>query len=173
MNSSVLSFNVSTLNAIEKSVHFKHSLVLQSIIFLIPVNIYLIGEGVAAGIQWILFRYQYSEVGTSFIVFYKDVFYIQEGYLNGKSALAGEFAILASILMIVASIILLIAWQDRSGLLVRLSALLTICCGVLFLLSDMIQYGFLLNVPAGFVIPVGMLPIVIIGILIYRMEIPS
>ena len=44
---------------------FKISLLLQCLVFLIPVNIYVIGDWLGTGVQWVLFRYQQTYLGNS------------------------------------------------------------------------------------------------------------
>src|SRR5271157_4022271 len=46
---------------------FKFSSILQFLLFLIPIDIYVIGEWVGSGIQWGLFRYIIVDNHLSFI----------------------------------------------------------------------------------------------------------
>lgn len=146
-------------------------LLFQGALFFIPVNIYLMGDGVAAGIQWVLFRYQQSYLGNSFIVFSRDLFYIQEGYISGTSVIAAEISLVATILLIIASVILVAAAWKRSGFIAKISAITTGAGALCYLVSDIIQYGIFLNGTAGFVLPIGIPVMIMMGFFINQLSI--
>jgi len=147
--------------------------IIQSLIFLILVYIYIVGNNLAAGIQWIFFRYQQSYFGDSIIVFYKDLFYVQAGLLKGRSAVAAGFEFVATIIMILAFFLFLAAYQLKTGTWIRAAAMGVMSGGFLYLLSDVIQYGIFFHGPAGFVIPVGVPVILVTGWWIYHGEFPD
>lgn len=149
---------------------FKHAVIFQCILFLIPVNIFLLGEGVAAGVQWVLFRYQQSYLGNSLIIFTKDLYYVNQEILTGKSAIAAEIAFIATIFIVLATILLVINWQKESPQWVKASAVMTMGSGCLYLVSDIFQYGFFFNGPSGFVIPIGVPVILGCGWWMYQMS---
>lgn len=156
----------------EMKLSFRHVLFFQLILFLVPVTLYLIGEGAAAGIRWVLFRYQVSPLGNSLILFSKDFEYVQTGILSGKSAMSADLSFAASLLILIATAILIIAWLIEYEPLVKCSGMATMSSGFLYLMSDMIQYGVFLNGPAGFVIPVGLPVMVVVGYLVWHTEMP-
>jgi len=63
-------------------------LLLQFLLFFIPVNIYLIGDGLGAGIQWSLFRYQVTYMGTSLILASRDLTYVLTELMGGREAVS-------------------------------------------------------------------------------------
>jgi hypothetical protein len=151
-------------------INLKSLFTVQCFLFLIPINIYLLGEGAAAGIQWIFFRYQQGYLGNSLILFTKDLFYVQTNILTGKSAFAAELTFTASCIFIIATILFAFAYRKNNVQWRKASALLTICSGGLFLISDITQYGVFFNGPAGFVIPVGIPIMLFFGGWIYSMD---
>lgn len=145
----------------------KSQFILQIFLLIIPVNIFLLGEGIAAGLQWVLARYQQSYLGNSIIFFTKDISYIQMGILTGKSALAAGISFFASVLIIVSIVLMLFAIQEDAERWIKCSALMIIGSGFLFLISDMLQYGPFFHGPSGFVIPIGVPVFFLVGLLIY------
>ncbi|WP_292368999.1 hypothetical protein [Methanoregula sp. UBA64] len=142
----------------------------QSALFFIPVNIYVIGDWLARGLQWSTFRYQQSDMGSSLIGFSKDLTYLQENILKGSSALAAECNLVASALMILTFFILVFALTDKPGCWIKYGALCSICGGIFFLAADIVQYGIFLNGASGFVIPIGVPIILVAGIWMYRTD---
>jgi len=147
--------------------------ILQAILFFIPVNIYVIGDWLASGIQWSLFRYQQSDQGNSLIWFTNDIAYIQQNLLKGRSVLATECNLFAAFLMILAFCILVFALTDKPGIRIKYGALCSLMGGICFLIADIIQYGILFNGSSGFIIPVGIPVIFIAGIWMYRTNFQS
>jgi hypothetical protein len=154
----------------KKIAPFTVPLILQCILFLIPINIFVIGDWFATGVQWGLFRYLQSSFGSSLIFFTSDINYIIRGSITGRSALATGFNVAASALLILALCVLVYVYLKKSIAPVNLAAVITISCGFLFLLSDIIQYGILFNGPAGFTIPIGVPIILVCGWWMYRMK---
>lgn len=150
---------------------FKRIVLIQWILFLVPVNVFLIGEGIAAGVQWILFRYLQSAQGTSLIYFISDIAFVVNGIVTGRSAVALMVNAFASVLMVLAAILVLYAVSDYNSrgpaCWIKRTAIISLCGAALFLISDMIQYGIFLYGPAGFVIPLGLPVVIISGLWMY------
>ena len=146
----------------------KLPLVLQALIFLIPLNIYVIGDGLATGLQWALFRYQQSDLGNSVILVTRDFYYISNGILTGTSAIPGIVWIGGLVFLIIAFVITLLAYAEKNPQNMKYGALCIIAAGVLFCISLIVQYGLFLNNLHGFSVPVGIPFILIAGWWIYR-----
>lgn len=149
---------------------FRLPLIVQCLLTLIPVNIYVVGDWLAVGMQWIFFQYQQSYMGNSLILFTRELDYIRYGWITGRSALAAEVAMAASFLLLISLIIFIYVGLTESGAQIKAGALSTIGGGCLFLLSDIIQYGILFHGPAGFAIPVGVPAMLVCGWWMYRMK---
>ncbi len=119
---------------------FAFPLVLQCVLFLIPINIFVIGDWLATGVQWELFRYLQSYLGNSFIFFTRDINFITSGTITGRSALATGFNVTASAFLLIALCILLYVYLEKSAAYIKGAAIITVAGGCLFLLSDIIQY---------------------------------
>ena len=142
-------------------------LILILLLFVIPLNIYVIGEWIGTGIQWALFRYQDTLYGSNLITLTMDFEYITKGILTGKTVFSIAFWIAGTILFIIAFIALGVMVLEGMNEKKHLSGLLVIASGILYLASCMIQYGPFFRGPAGISIPVGIPLILAIGWLIY------
>ena len=60
---------------------------LTALIFFVPVSVYGIGSMLGAGVQFPLFRYQDTYMGTNVITIVRDLEYVLEGTISGRSAL--------------------------------------------------------------------------------------
>lgn len=149
---------------------FTLTLILQCLLFIVPINIYVIGDWLGAGIQWGLFRYVQSYIGSSLIFFTKYITYISEGTLIGRSALAAGLDIIAAVCLILAFCIVLWGYLTGSIIYVRAAAVVTLVAGCIFLIADMLLYGIFFHGLAGSAIPVGVPVIIACGWWMYRID---
>lgn len=144
-------------------------LLLTTLLFLIPLNIFVIGEWIGSGVQWALFKYQTFFMGNSLITIGNDLEYVSMGAYTGKTAFSVYLWVAGVAVLIVALLLLLAAVadaeKDRDP---RFPGLLIVSGGFFFLASCMSQYGFLLNGPAGFAIPFGIPLVWVVGWWVYR-----
>ncbi len=132
-----------------------------------PINFYLIGDSSGFGIQSIFFRYQKTYLGDNFITIVRDAEYVIGGIVGSRTALSYSIWVVGA-LIIVASLIILFSDQESSDTrLARISGLLIMVAGALFLLSCIVQYGPLFHGPSGLSIPFGVPLIILIGYLLY------
>ncbi|WP_165394776.1 hypothetical protein [Methanofollis fontis] len=124
---------------------------------LAPVNIFVIGDFMGAGIRFPLVLYQHTIYGTSWIPIWQEVNYVATGLIGGRSGLAILVWALATLLVLAAFAAWIARWPEgeRRGV-----ALLLAGAGACSLLAAFAHYGPLLHGQAGFCVPVG-LPIVI------------
>jgi hypothetical protein len=136
-------------------------ILISLVIFVIPLNIYIIGDWLGTGIQWILFRYQQTYMGTDYISVFDDLYYISSGNITGRSAISIQLWVLGVIILISSIIFLSVSRiTNRNG---KITGLLLISSGIFFLAAVIIQYGITLSGPAGISIPVGIPLIFVIG----------
>ncbi len=131
------------------------------ILFILPLYFFIISDGIDAGIQWPLFRYQITTLGAGIFPLTNDWYYIISGIIAGKS-------LISIFLLKSSSVLLVIGFLLSMNKRVRISGIFTILCGIFSLGSCIIQYGFLLKGLAGLCIPFGIIIILIFGILLYR-----
>jgi hypothetical protein len=151
----------------------KLPLILQSLVFLIPISYFVNGKGTATGIQWALFQYQQDIFGNYLSsILYRSFAIIAGGPLSprGTAALLWDCG---AILLIVAFIIQLLVILEFTSASRKWSAIITAMAGFLFLLSGVVQYGLVLSGPNGLSIPLGIPVLFVIGWLIYRYEDPG
>lgn len=153
-------------------VNYRNPLVLLPYLCLmIPLNIYVVGNWVGAGMQWALFRYQQIPGADMCLVSYtQDISLLLAGTLAGRSAL-GVLVWFSALCFVIGSFMLtLIGLLTRNRKNVKLAALLFIVSGLLFLFSDVIQYGVPLQGPSGFCVPVGIPLLLVLGWWAYRSD---
>jgi len=146
---------------------YRLPLVLQCLVLLIPVNVYVIGDWLGNGVQWVLFRYQQSYMGNSLILVSRDIAHVTTGVIAGRSAISLLFWIAGSVLFILALLLAIFAAMHEEPAYFKKGGLLTIAGGVSLLLAIIMQYGPAFSGPAGFAVPIGIPVIFIIGWLLY------
>ena len=151
-------------------VKYRLPIILQCLIFFIPVNIYVIGDWLGAGVHWILIRYQQTYLGNSIIPVTKDITYILNGTISGRSGISLGVWAFSVLLFIIATILVILAYLKEDFSLIKKASVLTITGGVILAISVVIQYGILLNGQSGFVIPLGIPIILIIGWWMYQLN---
>jgi hypothetical protein len=139
---------------------------LQTLIFVIPLNIYVIGDWLGSGIQTLFFRYQQTNIGNSLIFLNREMSYIINGILTGKSAFASAIWCVGVTVICFAMLVIVFAYSKNEIHLLRYTVLLNLGGAILFTIAIFIQYGITLHGPAGIAIPFG-IP-VIFGISYYQ-----
>jgi len=137
------------------------------LLFLVPQNIYVIGDRMATGVQWALFRYQVSDLGNSLILASRDLYYVTAGILKGATAVSTVVWLCGAVLLVAAFCLLAIS-ALRPARLVRPAGLVIIASGILFLLADIVQYGIAFNNMHGYALPVGVPLVLVVGVWCYR-----
>jgi hypothetical protein len=140
-------------------------LFIQVILLLIPLNVYMWGDWLLVNVQWALFRYQQSPIGSSLILGYKDILYIVQGQTSGSyNILAALFWTIGGVLLLIGLLITLFGWvNERSGF-IKTASFFTLGGGVLFLFSALGRFM------GGFSIPLGVPIILLIGWWMYQQK---
>ena len=142
---------------------FKVPLLLQCLIFLIPLNIYMWGDWLLVNAQWALFRYQQSPYGNSFIPGHKDIEYIFLGQNTGLYNIAAAlFWTSGAAILLIGLIITIIAYSERESYKIKTASYFTLIGGIFLGISAICRFN------AGFAIPVGVPIILIIGWWMYQ-----
>jgi hypothetical protein len=148
---------------------FKIPLILQAVLFLIPLNIYVIGDWIGTGIQTMFFRYQETEAGNGFILLNREIGFVLNGIITGRSAISLVISFVGIALLVIATVLMIYAYTKKNPAFVRYASFLNIGGGILFAISVFIMYGLFLNGPAGIAIPFGIPVLFIIGYWQYRL----
>jgi hypothetical protein len=149
---------------------YRIPLVLQCLVFLIPINIYVIGDWLGTGVQWTLLRYQQTYLGNSLILVTKDITYVLTGVISGRSGISLTLWAAGVLLFIISTIFVVLANINEDAAMVRKASLVTITGAVFLTASVIMQYGIFFSSQSGFAIPVGIPVILIIGWWMYREE---
>jgi hypothetical protein len=139
-------------------------LILECLLFFVPLNIYVIGNHMANGVQWAFFRYQQSPLGNSLILIYRDIHYVAAGVLRGSSATGTIIWVSGAFLLFIALIILAIAFSSHKSGLAKPAGGLTILAGALFIIAMIVEYGPFFSNDHGSSVPVGAPLIIVSGI---------
>ncbi|MFZ0006148.1 MAG: hypothetical protein WCE65_03430 [Methanoregula sp.] len=142
-------------------------LILECLLFFVPLNIYVIGDHMANGVQWAFFRYQQSYLGNSLILVNKDIHYVAAGILRGSSATGTIIWVSGAFLLFIAVIILAIAFALHKSELTKPAGGLTILAGALFIIAMIVEYGALFTNDHGSSVPVGAPLIIVSGIWLF------
>jgi hypothetical protein len=134
------------------------------LLFIIPLNFFIIGDRIGIGVQWAFFRYQDSYFGSSFIPVTNNLGYILDGVITGKTVFSELLIIIAAIGFIIAFLLLLSDYSHA----IQISGIITIINGFLLLASSMIQYGIWFHGESGESIPIGVPLIFVIGVCMVR-----
>jgi hypothetical protein len=141
----------------------KISLLLQCLVFLIPLNIYMWGDWLLVNLQWALFRYQQSPYGNSFIYGYKDIVYIYLGQSTGLYNIAAAlFWTIGVVILLIGFLLTIIAYIENESYKIKTASYFTISGGIFLGLSALCRFN------AGFAIPVGIPIILVIGWWMYQ-----
>jgi hypothetical protein len=143
-------------------------LILQCLVFLIPINIYVIGDWLGTGVQWALLRYQQTYMGNSLILVTKDITYVLTGVISGRSAVSYTLWAAGVLFFIIATILVILANTDENSEMIRKASLVTISGAVFLTTAVIMQYGIFFTSQSGFAIPVGVPVILIIGWWMYQ-----
>ncbi|MFA5395119.1 MAG: hypothetical protein WC346_03790 [Methanogenium sp.] len=140
---------------------------LTALIFFVPVSVYGIGSMLGAGVQFPLFRYQDTYMGTNVITIVRDLEYVLEGTISGRSALmpivwiSGFFSAVIGLLSVAVPARMHGWYSPRRGGVCIMGA------GFLYLVALVVQYGPTFLSSGGFAIPVGVPVIVAAGWLVW------
>ncbi|PKL64211.1 MAG: hypothetical protein CVV32_09710 [Methanomicrobiales archaeon HGW-Methanomicrobiales-3] len=135
-------------------------LILQSLIFLIPINLYIIGDWLGSGIQTLFFRYHETTLGNSLIFLNREMAFVLNGTLSGKSAYASIIWCFGVILICIATLVILFAYFKEENRFINYGVFLNLGGALLFTIAIIIQYGITFHGPAGIAIPLG-IPVIL------------
>ncbi len=131
--------------------------------FIMPVQIYIIGDGIGAGVQGAFFRYQESSYGTNLITINQEVQYVTSGIYEGRTALSVFAWVMGDVMLVIATILALTLDQESDKRRFEMICVSLILSGICFLISAQLQYGLLLHGAAGAAFPFGIILLIWAG----------
>lgn len=153
----------------------KISLLLQCLLWVIPINIYVLGDWWGSGIQWAVFRYQQAfynnENVISLILYNQEIQWILSGIITGKTILSVIIWGIGIVLLCTATLLIIYAIFKENEQHFRWGALLNIAGACAFTAAILNLYGITFHGPAGIAIPFG-IP-VILGVAYYQYKIAA
>jgi hypothetical protein len=137
--------------------------IIAILLLVLPYNIYLIGDGVGAGIQSPILNYKVTYLGTSLTHEFTELNYALSGVYQGKTALSVMAWFFGFVLLLIALILVILGSYREYPIIIQRSGYIFTIAGLLFLISIFIQYGVLFFGPAGISIPIGIPLIFYVG----------
>lgn len=141
--------------------------ILHFVLFLIPITVYGIGNGLGIGVRWILFRYQETTIGANLTDILQDASSIGAGVMQEQSAVSYLLWVAGAALLVI-SLLNLLNDIDRRKETRQRSGILVASAGIFLLLSMMAEYGVTLRGSAGFEIPFGLPLVWLVAWWVYR-----
>jgi hypothetical protein len=136
---------------------------IYALVFIIPLNFFIIGEGYVIGIQWAFVRFQVStDYGPSIIPATHSLSWVLTGILTGRSAVSLIVFFLAVTGLVISFLLLLSPEQ----IWVKKAGFITLVSGILLIISAILQYGLFFHGSSGILIPVGIPLVLVLGFLL-------
>jgi hypothetical protein len=132
-----------------------------------PLQCFIIGNGMGVGIQGAVFRYQITPQGNSLIPITTEISYVTSGLYEGKSAFSVICWVIGTVILTVMAIFSLVHWSRLSFQQIRIIILGVTAAGISYLASCGFQYGVFLSGPAGRSLPVGVILMIVFSIFLY------
>ena len=123
--------------------------------FVLPLQVFIIGNNSGLGIQGAVYRYQIAVQGNSLIPITNEISYVTNGLYTGRSAFSVFFWVMGTIMLVIATIYALVNGSRITQKQVRFITIGLAMAGIGYTSSCIAQYGILLNGPAGVSIPFG------------------
>lgn len=140
---------------------------LGALVFCVPVSVYVIGSMLGAGVQFPLFRYQETYMGANVITIIRDLGYVMEGSITGRSSLMPLFWAAGTVSGIGGLVCVAVPMRIRGWYSPRRGGICLMGAGVLYLLALIAQYGPTFSSSGGFAVPVGVPVLVAAGWLVW------
>lgn len=147
----------------------KNAAILQILLYLSPMNIYLIGDRMGSGIQWLFFRYHQTSIGNGFILLNREIVFVTSGVLIGRSAIATLIDVIGVGLIVVATLLIAMDYLNDKSAYLKWAAMINFAGAIVLLISALFQYGITLQGLSGIDIPFGVPIILIIAFWQYRL----
>jgi hypothetical protein len=129
------------------------------IFFILPLQIFIMGDFTGIGVQGAVYRYQTSGYGTFFFPITREIVYVLNGTLSGRTALSILLWVSGTILLACTTIFAFLHVHDTTeNYYQQIAWGLIVSCGI-YLGSCIAQYGFFFKGMSGTSLPVGIIAI--------------
>ena len=135
--------------------------------FFLPLQCFVIGNDLGAGIQGAVFRYQTTTSGISLIPITTELAYVTSGVYEGRTAMSVIFWVLGTSILTILTMLSLVYWDRVTHHQFQFIILGAAGAGICYLASCGFQYGVFLSGPAGKSLPIGVILLVISSIFMY------
>ena len=129
--------------------------------FIIPLQVFIIGNDAGFGVQGAVYRYQITSYGDSFMTVTRELTYVYSGLFTGRTALSVVLWAAGTMVLALTTVIPLVYWNRLPERMYRFIILGLVLAGLLCLGSCIAQYGLFFSGSAGISLPLGVLLMVI------------
>jgi hypothetical protein len=129
------------------------------IFFILPLQVFIIGDYTGIGIQGAVYRFQTSGYGTYFFPITREIIFVLNGTLTGKTALSVLLWAMGSVVLTITTLYSFLQVRDTAEKYFRYIAYGLVASCIAFLGSCIAQYGFFFQGPAGISLPAGIVAI--------------
>ena len=143
-------------------------IVLCVIFFIFPLQVFTISDNIGIGIQGATYRYQITVYGDSFILLTREISYILNGTLTGRTALSVILWLSGTVAIMSTIIYAFINVDDEKKPFCQQILYGVVFACILYLASSIAQYGIFFQSMAGSAIPLGVLLILFWILFLYK-----
>jgi hypothetical protein len=134
--------------------------VLCLIFFILPLQVFIIGDSEGIGVQGAVYRYQWTGYGTFFFPVTQEVVFVLNGTYSGRTALSVILWVAGTVLLACTAVFSFCHVDDATKNYYRQVMYGLIIACVIYLGSCIAQYGFLFHGPGGLSFPLGIFLII-------------
>jgi len=129
------------------------------IFFILPLQVFIIGDYTGIGIQGAVYRFQISGYGTYFFPITREIIFVLNGTLTGKTALSVLLWVTGSVMLTITTFYSFLHVRETAENYFRYVTYGLVGSCIAFLGSCIAQYGFFFQGPAGISLPAGIIAI--------------
>lgn len=138
--------------------------------FFLPLQCFIIGDGLGLGVQGAVYRYQMTGSGISLIPITYEIGYVTSGIYEGKTAASVILWATGTFVFVCTLVLALIQARQVNDQPLRSIRSGIIGSIVMYLASLVAQYGLFFSGPAGFSLPAGILIMGVFAVFLYGNE---
>jgi hypothetical protein len=129
------------------------------VFFILPLQIFIMGDFTGIGVQGAVYRYQTSGYGTFFIPITREIVFVLNGTLTGRTAISVLLWVSGTVVLACTTILAFLHLNDIKKTDYRQVTRGLVASCIIYLGSCIAQYGIFLKGMSGFSLPVGIIAI--------------
>ena len=135
--------------------------------FFLPLQCFIIGDGLGLGVQGAVYRYQITGSGISLIPVTYEIGYVTSGIYDGKTAVSVIIWATGTFILACTLMLCLIHTNRKNHPRLRVVTIGIAGSCILYFVSLVAQYGVFFSGPAGISLPAGIIMMVLFASFLY------